>query len=301
MTTKPEIRQLEIFIAIYKSGNFTKASEGLDISQPAISAQIKNLESCLGVRLFDRLGRFIKPTPAADLLFPKALEIIDDIEGLEDLLDNGARQMTGEITIGASSIPGAYLLPPIAARFKEQHPGISFEIRIADSGEIIESILGHDLTVGIVGAKNLDKNLSFIPLIEDELVLAAGARYQVGDRVEIKQLLEMPFLLREEGSGTRKAMEEAGTGGGFSIERLNTVAVLGSNAAIKEAIKADLGVSILSKISIMDEIRAGRIKEVKIEGVTMGRMFYIVHRRGRTLPTAYTTFMELLRQAGEGS
>lgn len=296
MANKTEIRQLEIFVAIYTSGNFTKASEALAISQPAISAQIKNLERNLDAKLFDRLGRFIRPTEMAELLFPKALEIIKDVDGLGKLLNTESQQIAGKLIIGASSIPGAYTLPPIAAVFKEKYPDISFEIKIADSEDIINSVLSHDLLIGIVGTKTQAKNLQFLPFTEDELVLAAGAERGIGNNIDLQQLLKLPFLLRENGSGTRKSLLEVGVKSGFEIDQFNTVATLGSNAAIKEAIKANLGVSILSRISILDEIESGKIKEINVTGLTMQRIFYIVTQQQRTLPNNYSAFLKRLRE-----
>ncbi len=202
--------------------------------------------------------------------------------------------VSGELILGASTIPGAYILPHLATVFKKEHPEISFEIRIADSGEIIDSVLNHDLLIGIVGSKIASQNLKFSPFVEDELVLAAAAGRKISNNISIKTLLKLPFLLRENGSGTRKSMEEFGTKIGFETGQLNTVAVLGSNAAIKEAIKANLGVSILSRVSISDELENGKIKEIKVTGLTMKRMFYAVTLKKRSLPNRYSVFQERL-------
>ncbi|MBU0481196.1 MAG: LysR family transcriptional regulator [Proteobacteria bacterium] len=293
-----ETRQLKTFIAVYKTGSFTKASELLATSQPAISEHIKNLEKNLGCKLFDRLGRSIRPTRKADVLYPKALVIIDDLNRLENELAAEDLCVSGELVIGASSIPGAYLLPRLATVFKTKHPEISFEIRIADSGEIIDSVLNHDLLIGIVGTRTPSKNLKFAPFVDDELVLAVSAGRKIDSEIPIADLFKLPFLLREKGSGTRKSVEEAGLRNKIEMGRLNTVAVLGSNAAIKEAIKEDLGVSILSRISICDELESGRIKEVAVKGLAMKRTFYAVTLQERTLPNHYSVFLRSLLQIG---
>lgn len=279
---------------MYKSGSFTKASEILSTSQPTISEQIKTLENNLGCKLFDRLGRTIKPTSKAELLFPKALGVLEKINQLEEEMAMEDQCIAGELILGASTIPGAYILPRLATVFKEKHPEISFEIRIAGSGEIIDSVLNHDLLIGIVGSKTASQNLQFSPLIGDELVLAAAAKRNTSNNISMKKFLKLPFLLREKGSGTRKSMEEFVVKTGFKTGQLNTVAVLGSNAAIKEAIKANLGVSILSRISISDELENGKIREVKVKGLTMKRMFYAVTLKKRSLPTCYRVFLERL-------
>ncbi len=279
---------------MYKSGSFTRASEILATSQPTISEQIKTLEKKLGCKLFDRLGRTIRPTSKAELLFPKALSVLEEINLLEEEMAMEDQCITGDLILGASTIPGAYILPRLATAFKEEHPEISFEIRIADSGEVIGSVLNHELLLGIVGSKTASPKLQFTPFLEDQLVLAAAVKRNVSSTVSMKKFLKLPFLLRENGSGTRRSMEELGAKTGFATDQLNTVAVLGSNAAIKEAIKVNLGVSILSRISIRDELENGRIKESKVKGVTMKRMLYAVTLKKRTLPVCYRVFLARL-------
>ncbi len=297
-----ETRQLRIFVTVYRSGSFTRAAEQLSTSQPAVSEQIRSLERRLGCRLFDRLGRSIRPTRQAEILFPRALAVLDDIRRLERDLLVEANEVSGELLLGASTIAGTYILPRIATDFRAEHPEISFEIRIADSGEIIDSVLNHDLLIGIVGTRISSARLNFFPFIEDELVLAASARRKLAPTVTLQELAELPFLLREQGSGTRKTLEEYGLKNDFDLSRLNIVAVLGSNAAVKEAIKEDLGVSVLSGISIRDELRCGRLQKIRIQGVSLKRSFYISTLKKRTLPNHYTVFLETLlgrRAAGD--
>jgi len=294
---KIETRQLKIFVTVYKSGSFTKAAEVLSTSQPVISEHIRTLEKRLGCRLFDRLGRSIKPTRKAEILYPKAQSILEDIKNVEGELFSEDQNVSGELIVGASTIPGAYILPHIATDFKARYPEISFEIRIADSGEVIDSVLNHDLLIGVVGAKVASNALNFHPFAEDKLVLAAAVDRKISSKISLQKLLELPFLLRENGSGTRKSMEEFGLRNGLEIGQLNTVAVLGSNAAIKEAIKENLGVSILSRISICDELECGKLKEIRIKGVTMKRSFYVTTHKKRSLPNHYNVFLKRLLQA----
>lgn len=294
--SKIETRQLKIFVTVYKCGSFTKAAEVLSTSQPVISEHIRTLEKRLGCRLFDRLGRSIKPTRKAEILYPKALSILEDIKNVEEELFLEDQNISGELIVGASTIPGAYILPHIATDFKVRHPEISFEIRIADSGEVIDSVLNHDLLIGVVGAKVASNALNFYPFVEDELVLAAAVDRKISSKISLQKFLKLPFLLRENGSGTRKSMEEFGLRNGLEIGQLNTVAVFGSNAAIKEAIKENFGVSILSRISIRDELECGKLKEVVIKGVTMKRSFYVTTHKKCSLPNHYNVFFKKLLQ-----
>ena len=286
-----ETRHLKIFVAVYKHRSFTKASELLHTSQPTISEHIRNLELRLECQLFDRLGRSIMPTLEADILYPRALAILEDIKKLEEDIASTGKAISGELIIGASTIPGTYILPEIAAAFKTQHPGVSFEIRTNDSAQVVNAVLSHEILLGIVGAKMVSKKLNYHPFIEDELVLAASTKRKISPTITIRQLQELPFLMREEGSGTRKTIEGFLAQKDLDIEKLDTCAVLGSSAAIPEAIKTDLGVSIISRYAIQDGLTFKQIKEIQVEGLTMRRNFYIITAKKRTLPNQYQIFL----------
>lgn len=249
------------------------------------------MERRLGCKLFDRLGRTIKPTRKAEILYTKSTAILDDLNTLEDELRAEDSNMCGELILGASTVPGAYILPYLATLFKAEHPQISFEIRISDSGEIIDAVLNHDLLIGVSGTWVPSNKLNFQPFAEDELILAAAPGRKMDRSVSLDTLKTLPFLLREKGSGTRKSMEEFWAKKNLEIGQLNIAAVLGSNAAIKEAIKADLGVSIVSRVSISDELATGRIREIEMEGGAIKRMFYVATHTKRTLPNHYNLFL----------
>jgi DNA-binding transcriptional LysR family regulator len=287
-----ETRHLKIFVAVYKHRSFTKASELLHTSQPTISEHIRNLELRLDCQLFDRLGRSIMPTLEADILYPRALTILEDIKKLEEEVASAGKAISGELIIGASTIPGTYILPEIAAAFKTLHPGVSFEIRTNDSAQVVNSVLSHEILLGIVGAKMVSKKLNYHPFIEDELVLAASTKRKISPTITIRQLQELPFLMREEGSGTRKTIEGFLAQKDLDIEQLDTCAILGSSAAIQEAVKSDLGVSIISRYAIQDGLKFKQIKEIAIEGLTMRRNFYIITAKKRTLPNQYQVFLD---------
>lgn len=202
--------------------------------------------------------------------------------------------VSGELIVGASTIPGAYLLPRLASDLKADHPEISFEIRIADSGEIIDSILNHELLLGVVGNKIKSQNLAFEPFFEDQLVLAASKERTINSPISRDQLIEIPFLMRENGSGTRKNIEHHFSSSGVDIKTFNIVAILGSNTAIKEGVKENLGVSIISRLSIRDELESGVLQEIEIPSINLKRNFYGVYLKKRTLPRQYSIFLHRL-------
>lgn len=281
-------------MAVYREKSFTKAAELLFTSQPTISEHMQNLEARLNCRLFDRLGRSILPTAEAELLYPRALAILDDLRRLEEDINTTRQGTSGELIIGASTIPGTYILPAIAASFKNDFPGISFEIRINDSAKIVDAVAENELLFGVVGAKIPVTGLVFQPFIEDELILAAAAANPVPPSISMETLHSLPFIVRERGSGTRKSIEALLGQQRQSFEQFNICATLGSSSAVKEAIKADLGLSIISRHAVRDELLQGTIKEVDVSGLTMKRNFFVVTSRKRTQPNHYQLFLERL-------
>jgi len=292
-----ETRHLRIFTAVYRTRSFTKAAEILFTSQPTVSEHMRNLEDRLGCKLFDRLGRSIMPTPEAELLFPRAMELLDEMKKIEETLATATNYVSGELIIGASTIPGAYLLPDYAASFKNTYPDVSFEVKIGDSAEIVRTVANHQLYLGVVGARTSSSKLEFTPLIEDTLVLAAATEKDIPDEIEPEQLVHFDFLLREEGSGTGKTIVGYLNQCNITRAQLKVRAILGSSTAIKEAVKSNLGISIISKRAIRDELADGRMKEIKMKNIQMRRSFYIVSARKRTMPNHYMVFANFLKNS----
>jgi DNA-binding transcriptional LysR family regulator len=295
-----DIRHLKIFASVYRHRSFTRASEELHISQPTISEHIKNLENSLGCRLFDRLGRSIMPTAGAEILYPKALQLLDDIGLIQGEITAASTVVKGTLIIGASTIPGTYILPRAAYSFKKQFPEVAFEIRIKDSADIISLVLQHDILCGIVGARTATAQLVFEPLVEDELVLVATAKVLPDKTVTIEKLAAIPFLNREKGSGTRRTFETFLARHGMSTDRFNIVATLGSTGAVKEAAKEGLGASVISRTAVQEELDSGNLREIPIGAMKMKRNFYLVRHIKRTLPPQYLAFCNYLKKQGSG-
>jgi DNA-binding transcriptional LysR family regulator len=289
-----DIHHLRIFTAVYRHRSFSRASEELHISQPTISEHIKNLEMELDCKLFDRLGRSILPTREADILYPRSLRIVEDLQKITDAVSQDEDAIMGNFTIGASTIPGTYILPDLAARFKRKNPRVSFEIRIEDSKKITDLVVNHELLIGVVGAKMKPDKLIYRPFIEDELILASSEKVIKGDSIHLKNIVDVPFIMREEGSGTRKTMERFLSEKKLDINSLNVTAVLGSTDSVKQALKAGLGVSALSRVAIKDELRRGVLKEIRVKGLKMKRYFFIIRHKKRSLPNPYRAFHDFI-------
>ena len=290
-----DIHQLKVFAAVFKNRSFSKASEELHLTQPTVSDHVKTLENELDCNLFDRLGRTIIPTKDAEVFYSHVLEIIEKANTLKDVISQAKKEIKGELIIGASTIPGTYLLPSIMAAFQKKHPSVSFQILIADSREIVDRISKHELLLGIVGAKLGNAHVHYISFVEDELIVVSSPSLIKSNRMTLKEFIKSPLVLREEGSGTRRETEKILESKGVSLEDIKIAGIFGSTDAIKQAVKAGLGVSILSRLSVIDELKHNILKEVELTDILMKRKFYIVTHKKRTLPLLHTIFLEHIK------
>jgi len=279
-----DLRQLEIFMNIVDLKSFSKAAKVVFLAQASVSERIATLEDMVGVRLLDRLGREVTPTKAGELLYKHAVLLLDmkKTACLEMQEFMGVKR--GDIRLGGSTIPGEYILPKILGLFCRKHPMISVNLSVADSVSIETRVLSGSLELGVIGSKTTKKSLICQELWADELVLAIPAQHQWAGReaVSVEALFEEPFIFRERGSGTFKIFDKylraKGTRG---LNSLKAVARFGTSTAVKEGIKAGLGISILSSRALETELASGVLKTLKVENIPMGRSFYLIRDKRR--------------------
>ena len=292
-----DIHHLKVFASVYRHKSFSRAAEELNLTQPTVSDHIRSLEDELDCKLFDRLSRKILPTKEAAALIGRAQEIIDKTAGFKDLLREFRKDLSGHLIIGASTIPGTYILPGLTASFRKKHPAVLFEIAVADSRETINKVAEHELLIGMVGARLEANQLHYEPFLDDELIAVASAAFEVKKGVGMKDLASYPLVMREQGSGTRREFEKILEREGIDPQRLNIAGLFGSTDAVKQAVKEGMGISILSRRSVRDELRCGMLREIRIKDADMRRRFYIITHKKRTLPHLYKTFLDYLRAA----
>jgi DNA-binding transcriptional LysR family regulator len=287
-----DLRQLEIFCKVVELKSFSKAAEAVFLAQASVSERIASLESMVGVKLLDRLGRQVVPTRAGKLLYKHANELLDmKIRACLDM-ENFLGIKKGEVHIGASTIPGEYILPKSIGLFNEKYPSISVIMTIADTDEIERRILNGDFELGVVGSKSSNRELIFKKMWNDELVLAVPRDHCWAQKkqIDIKELSGEPFILREVGSGTLRIIEEY-LGSSAS---LHVVARLGSSTAVKEGIKAGLGVSIISSRAIETELETGSLKALHIKRISILRKFYLIMDKRRTVSPICRAMLDFL-------
>jgi DNA-binding transcriptional LysR family regulator len=292
-----DIWQLTIFCKVIELKSFSKAGESVHISQPTVSSHIKYLEDYYGIRLIDRLSKEAVPTRAGELLFSYAKRIISLKEEAESALTEFQGDIKGKLMLGGSNIPGVYLLPRIIGAFKQDYPHVNISLVIGDTEEITKAVMSGELELGIVGAVSDAKNIYQEILIEDEMCLVIPATHPLKNKSSIKltRLMQEPFIVRERGSGTLKSIQLSLNKHGFQIEQLNIVAEMGNTAAVIQAIKSGVGVSILSKVAVAEETAADVLKTLSIDDIDLKRYFYLTQHRHRSISPVNRAFIQFLR------
>lgn len=292
-----DLRQLEIFRKVVDLGSFSKAADAVYLAQASVSERIASLENMVGARLLDRLGRLVVPTKAGELLYKHAVLLLQMKKTACLEMQDFLGMKRGEIHMGGSTIPGEYILPQVIGDFREKYPFVSVALRIADTREIESRVLEGNLELGVIGSKSSHRSLICHELWEDELILAVPAQHRWAERTEVllAELSEEPFVLREIGSGTLRIMEEhLRTAGLKDTDSLNAVARLGTSTAVKEAIKAGLGVSILSSRALDTELKTGILKALKLKDLPMFRRFYLIRDKRRIASPLCQAMLEYL-------
>ncbi|MEW6615379.1 MAG: selenium metabolism-associated LysR family transcriptional regulator [Thermodesulfobacteriota bacterium] len=293
-----DLRQLDIFCKVVELGSFSKAGEATYLTQPTISEHIKSLEDHLDARLLDRMGREVIPTKAGEILYRYAKKILELRVEAKQVLENFSGKMSGDITIGGSNIPGEYVLPYLLGKFKDNYPNISICLMIGDTKEIIDQVINNRIEMGIVGAKIQDRRLEYSEFIKDELILVVPSSHPWKSKTSVRpeELKDQSYISRERGSGTRITIEKAFHDSGTNLNTLKVIAEMGSTEAIRQGIKAGIGISILSKRAVEDELKLGVLKEIRVKGLKLIRNFYIVFHKGRTRSPLLEAFIGFLME-----
>jgi DNA-binding transcriptional LysR family regulator len=289
-----DLRKLEIFLKVYETQSFSKASNLLHLAQPTITLHIKDLEEELGINLLDRHTRKVVPNKAGKVVYKYGKEIINLVKQMQKELQFFKDENIGLVEIGGSTIPGQYILPKIIKSFKEKYPQISIFLKVGDSKEVFEKVLSGEFDLGMVGAIYKNKNLIYKACYEDNIVLIAPPDFEK-EEITLEELYEIPLIKREEGSGTWKNVIEVLQKKGFDILRLKIIGEMGSTEAIKEAVKAGLGCGFVSSLSIEIEKSLNLIKVIKIKNVFIKRHFYLIYPRMKKLIPAEERFLDFIK------
>lgn len=297
------LKQLEVFVAVAETGSFSKGAEAAYLTQSTVSQHISALELEFGIKLLDRTARGAYPTEGGKLLLRQARQLLAEAREIRKSMARFRGLDDATLTIGASNIPGDYLIPAAIPRLLGRFPGLKLILRQGDSRDILARIVSGEVEVGMVGSRFGEEGCTFLPICRDEIRLIArsGHRWHGRKSVSLRELQEEQMILRASGSGTGDAVVEALRAAGMTLDDLKVRAWLGSNEAVKQAVAAGAGVSFLSILSLRAEIESGEMIAIAVEGMEISRQFYLASRSARELSPAATAFAEVMLEVGKGT
>lgn len=295
-----DLKVLEAFCRIVELRSFSRAAEAVSLTQPTVSAHIKTLEAEVGLALFDRAGRRVAPTRAGELFYGYARRILTIRDEARRALREHKGGLSGHLTVAGSSIPAAYLLPVLVAAFKRKHPAVTLTLAGGDSRSVARGVMEGRFELGAVGGRFEEGRLAFERFAADELVLVVPARHAWAARTTVRpvELMREPLIVRERGSGTRKALEDALARRGLDPGSLAVAMEVASNEAIRQAVKAGAGLAVVSRRAVADDIRYGQLAALRVQGVRLARDFYLVTHRSRPRSPLADAFLAFLRRGG---
>ncbi len=250
----------------------------------------------MGVQLLDRLGRGATTTRAGELLLGYARRMLALAREAQQALDQFQGRMSGELVIGGSTIPGEYVLPTLIGRFKAKYPDISVSLLIGDSRQVSEWVEQGRAEAGVAGARPASRALDSRELMPDELVIVVPAAHAWAARttVSLDELRREPMVVRERGSGSREAVEHVLETANLSLASFRVVGEMGSTQAIKQAVRAGVGIALISRRAVEDECRAGLMACVRVKDLKVARSFYLVTHKDRTRSPLAQAFLDFL-------
>jgi DNA-binding transcriptional LysR family regulator len=290
-----DIDQLVTFLSVLEHGSFSRAAEALRVGQSTVSFHVKALETAVGTRLLDRGGGRVRPTATGALLRPRALRIVSLRDEALARLSAAESGEAGRLVIAASTIPAEHLLPPVLARFLETHGGIAVTVGVSDSRRAIAELLAHDCELALVGSRVRDKRIVFTPFAEDEVLLVGRPSRPARRRTET-DVGRARLIVREEGSGTRQAVSTFLARHASPRARPPASLQVGSTESARRCALEGIGLALLSRLSVAEDLDAGRLVVVPAPGLPIRRSFCIARLRSATPSAAARALCDLLLQ-----
>jgi DNA-binding transcriptional LysR family regulator len=291
------LSQLRAFVAVVEHNSFSSAARALGVSQPAVTMQVQGLESDVGATLLDRYYRKVELTEAGRALLPFARDILSSLEDAQIAVDKLSGKVTGRLVLAASTTPGQYILPRLLGEFIREHPEVGVELVVHDTSEVVALVEAGDANLGMTGAQFPGTRVEFEELGADSLVMICPPDSDLASKRKLKltDLVDEPFIMREQGSGTRIVMEETLKAGGIDPGELRVVTELGSSEAIVTAVEGGMGIGVVSRWMADKALELGTVAEVRAAHFPSERPFYLVLPKG-TLTRAADAFVDFLRE-----
>jgi len=292
-----EDHKLRVFCAVADTKSFSKASELIHLTQPAVSLQVQAMEELYETRLFDRSGNAINLTPAGEILYKRAKEILALYAEAQKNISEITGAIKGSLSIGASSTIGNYLLPQIISAFKKKIPQVNIALVVGNTKTITEKLNAGEIDVALVEGDVSKQRFSVDILLSDELVVIMSPAHPWADRRNVPgmDLIKEPLILREEGSGTRQIILKHLEDHGIKLDHLRIALVLGSTEAIKSAVEEGMGISIISAWAARQAIKHGIIKAMTFKDVKFHRNFSIISPKRNYCTHTAKEFLSFLK------
>jgi DNA-binding transcriptional LysR family regulator len=276
-----DLNAINVFLTVAEVGSFSEAGRQLNLSQPAISQAIHNLERQFGVQLFIRKGRSIRLTEAGQLLQGYGRELLGSANRIEELMNSMQGSVVGEMTIGCSTTSGKYLLPGLIARFRQRYPDLRINVQVTSRESVVKKLMTGDLPIGVSSRAIEHNDLELCEFYKDDVILIvpAGHRWAGYRHIYPDDLLDEPIILREESAGSRDVLMDGLRQHDIQPDMLNVAMTLGNAEAIEMAVEEGLGISFVSRLAAAHGLELGRIVEVEVEGMPLQRKIYLMRNR----------------------
>jgi DNA-binding transcriptional LysR family regulator len=286
------LRQLKVFESVARHLNYTRAAEELHLTQPAVSMQVKQLEESLGVSLFEQLGKRIHLTETGQEVLTYARSVNQQLDELETELNRIKGLSGGKLRISVATTAN-YFIPTLLGTFSRRYPDVTVTLDVTNRETLLRQLSENTVDLVIMGQPPAEADVEAVAFMDNPLVVVAPPDHPLAGRkkIPLARLQQETFLVREPGSGTRIAMER------FFNERsmhLNTGMEVGSNEAIKQSVQAGLGLGLLSRATIEQELTLARLAVLDVAELPIMRHWYIVHRRGKRLSAAAEAFKRFM-------
>jgi DNA-binding transcriptional LysR family regulator len=279
-----KINTLEMFVKLIDMGSYSLVAENMDLTQPAVSMQIKNMEERFSTELVIKENGEMKLTPAGKIVYNQAKNILNNWEQMLFNINEVQNKTYGELKIGSSTIPSEYLLPKYISQYSAKLPKVKVYIEVGDSEDMIEQLEDRNVDIIIIGKKPDNFKFKTTPITDDFLQLIVPSDHHLAqlEEVAINDLKSEKMLIREEGSGTRKAMLEGLKRlAAIDIKDLNIICRLGSTEAVISAVESGLGISFVSSLAAEKAEKFNRVSIVKVSNLAISRKFYLAFNKRR--------------------
>ncbi|MDX9990594.1 MAG: LysR family transcriptional regulator [Anaerolineales bacterium] len=292
------IPELRVFVTAAEELNFSRAATRLHLSQSAVSQNIQSIEKSYGVELFVRHGRSVQLSEVGHVILPMAREVLNSMRLLEDSLINVKGDVAGELTIGCSTTSGKYILPYLLAAFRREYSLVRSRVAISSRSAVVERLLDQTLALGVMSRQVEHRDLEYMPLLEDRVILIVPVNHPWADygRAMPADLLDQPFIVREESSGTAEVVANALKQQGVMPDMLNVVMELGNAEAITMAVEEGIGIAFVSELVAARGLALGRIKQVNIHGLDILQRIYLYRQAGAVFTRAEARFWDFVQE-----